>query len=525
MRPENAKPILREGETCWRRCVAARAAVIVDAADYFAAVKAAILQARHTVFLIGWDFDTRIRLDPRDAESQVPDELGAFLAHVVEERPELHIHVLRWDLAVLLMPFRGSTPLVVLDWMMDERIRFRLDHEHPTGSSHHQKIVVVDDSLAFCGGIDMTTDRWDTPRHADDDPHRVRPNGAPYEPWHDATTLVDGEAARALGQIARERWRRATGEEVAESPPCPPCWPQWLEPDFRNIKIGIARTAPAYKEEPAVGEIEALYLEAIARVERQLYIETQYLACGVLCEAMAKRLAEPDGPEIVIVMPESSRGWLEPIAMDSIRKLRLKALRAADRVGRLRVYTPVTDERAPIYVHAKILVADDVLLRVGSSNINNRGMRLDTECDMAIEAGAATDAQAVRGTIARLRNGFIAEHLGVEREVFEKELDAKGSLIAAMEALLRSEGRSLATLDPPEPNWAEEKLADSQALDPESLEEWSSDIGDALKSLTVDAAAEAGWSLAEAVGLAGGRKDDAPTSQETAPVAASRNRR
>ena len=91
----------------------------------------------------------------------------------------------------------------------------KLDGAHPPGASHHQKIVVIDDSLAFCGGIDMTGDRWDTREHRDDEPRRITPGGAPYAPWHDATTAIEGPAAAALGELARDRWRRAGGAALA----------------------------------------------------------------------------------------------------------------------------------------------------------------------------------------------------------------------------------------------------------------------------------------------------------------------
>jgi phospholipase D1/2 len=48
-----APAILRRGRNCWRIERADRVALIVDAADYFAAAKAAIGQARHSVMLIG----------------------------------------------------------------------------------------------------------------------------------------------------------------------------------------------------------------------------------------------------------------------------------------------------------------------------------------------------------------------------------------------------------------------------------------------------------------------------------------
>ncbi|MCE3544068.1 hypothetical protein LXJ56_28215, partial [Escherichia coli] len=81
-------------------------------------------------------------------------------------------------------------------------------------------------------------------------------------------------------------------------------------------------------------------------------------------------LDEVDGPEIVIVNPETAQGWLEPLAMDTARARLVEALRRRDRHGRLRLYHPYTRGGAPIYCHAKITVVDDTQLRIGSANIN-----------------------------------------------------------------------------------------------------------------------------------------------------------
>ena len=233
--------LLRPGETCWRIERAKRLAVIVDAADYFATVRAAVQRARHSVLLIGWDFDTRIKLDPLDGGSEVPNHLGTFLNWVVAQNPELNIHLLRWDLGAMQALGRGTTPLFILNWMTDERMHFKLDGAHPVGSAHHQKIVVIDDTLAFCGGIDMTADRWDTREHLDDDPHRVRPSSRRrYGPWHDVTTAVDGEAARALGDLARARWKRSTGEDLAAPPKVASAWPEGLDPSMTDVDVAIS---------------------------------------------------------------------------------------------------------------------------------------------------------------------------------------------------------------------------------------------------------------------------------------------
>jgi len=452
-----ASRILRPGETCWRIEHAPRLAVIVDAADYFATIRKAMLQARHSVMLVGWDFDTRILLDPRNRDDAAPDRLGRFVKWLVRNRPDLQVYILKWGLGVLPTLGRGSTPMMVLDWMTHSRIRLKLDTAHPSAAAHHQKIVVIDDALAFCGGIDMTADRWDTRAHLDEDPHRIRPTTRRrYGPWHDATTAVDGDAARALGELARERWKRATGEVLEPPPPVDSAWPDGLDPSMTDVQVAISRTVPAHAGHPAVHEIEALYLAAILRAERTLYIESQYFASRSLTDAMIGRLREPDGPEIVIVNPEAADGWLEEEVMGSARAHLLHRVRQADSHNRFRLYTPVTKGGTPIYVHAKVLVMDDRLLRIGSSNLNNRSMGFDTECDLSVEA--QPDDPALRQRIVGLRNDLLAEHLGIQNDVIEAALGrAGGSLIRAIDDL-RGTGRTLVPFEPPELNEAEEEL-------------------------------------------------------------------
>ncbi len=462
--------VLRPGETCWRIVRADRLAVIVDAADYFAIVRQAAQQATHSLLMIGWDFDTRIQLARPERQSEVPNRLGDFLSWVVENRPELQVHILRWDLGTLKELGRGTTPLVILDWMSHDRIHFRLDSAHPVGAAHHQKIVVIDDTLAFCGGIDMTADRWDTREHRDDDPARRRPTTKRrYQPWHDVSTAVDGEAARALGELARERWRHATGEAIDPPPPSRSAWPSGLEPSLRDVDVAIARTAPEDGERKAIHEIEALYLAAIRHAERTIYIESQYFASRRIAEAMAERLWEADGPEIVVVNPESADGWLEEEVMGSSRARVLRLIREGDRHDRFRIYTPVTAGRQPIYVHAKVMVVDDWLLKVGSSNLNNRSLGFDTECDLAIEVRPqAANAAAMQAAILALRNDLIAEHLGETSARVAQAIErSSGSLVAAIE-MLRSDGRSLVPFEPPALNAVEERmLGESAILDPE----------------------------------------------------------
>ena len=355
--------ILVPGETCWRIEPADNLACIVDAADYFHHAKSAMLQAEKRIMLIGWDFDTRIKLEPGKQTLDGPNRLGMFLRWLVREKPDLEILVLKWNIGAFTAIGRGMTPVFVSNWLTDERLRFEIDGAHPVGAAHHQKIIVIDDALAFCGGIDMTVDRWDTSDHVDRNDYRITPSGRRYGPWHDATTAVDGNAAAAIGELARARWKSATGEDLTPVESTATPWPVNLAPTLRVVDVAVARTLPELGERTEVREIEALYLAAIAGAEHTLYIESQYLASRTLAEAIAARLREDDGPEIVLVIPRNADGWLEQKAMDGARHDLLHLLWSADIHDRFGAFYPVTSSGAPIYVHAKVLVMDDRLLR------------------------------------------------------------------------------------------------------------------------------------------------------------------
>ncbi|MBE7183087.1 MAG: phospholipase [Methylobacterium mesophilicum] len=458
------------GRNCFRIAVAERLSVIVDAEDYFRVARAAMLNAQQRITLIGWDFDARITLD-HDTGAEGPDKLGAFIYWLVERNPKLEVFLLRWDVGALATLTRGTTFLTLLKWMRHPRIHTKLDATHPVGSSHHQKIVVIDDCLAFCGGIDMTGDRWDTREHRFRDERRRRPTTRRrYKPWHDATTAITGPMTRVIAEICRERWELAGGQpaltpiEGVET-----CWPEGLATHFRSLPIAVSRSAPPMADRPPVLEIEALYLDQIASAKRFIYAESQYFASRRIAEAVARRLDEPNGPEIVVINPVGAQGWLEPIAMDSARARLAEALRRRDRESRFRIYHPFNEGGQAIYVHAKILIVDDRILRIGSSNMNNRSMRLDTECDVTVDLNLSGDPAAAKA-VAAIRDDLLAEHLGTRPETVRAAIAQKNSLIAAIEAL-RGEGRSLRPYEVPDLSSVEEWLADNEVLDPEGPEE------------------------------------------------------
>ena len=467
-RPDGEAFALEPGRNCWRVARADHAAFVVDAADYYRHARKAMLAARKHIFLMGWDVDTRIRLDT-DPDDGAPEHLGPLLSWLVHNRPGLSIYILAWDGGAYKFLGRGSTLFRLATWSRHERMHFRFDGAHPREACHHQKILVVDDCLAFCGGIDMTGSRWDTRDHLDDHPGRRRPTThRRYPPWHDTTMAVDGEAAKTLGDLARLRWKICTDNDL----PCcgrdDPPWPKELEPAFENLDIGIARTRGRVEGWPEVREIEKLFLDMIAAAERFVYVENQYFSSRVIAQAVIARLQEEDGPEFCIVSPKKSQGWLDDEVMSPARAELMKAVEAADKHGRFRIYTPVTEGGEDIYVHSKVMIVDDRLFRVGSANFNNRSMGLDSECDLMIDGRGRRRSIAA---ITRIRLDLMAEHLGCTPEEVEAAVERKGSLIAAVDALRRGEGRTLIPFVPEEPNKVEKLVAHTEILDPESADQ------------------------------------------------------
>src|SRR3954454_19026090 len=198
----SSKNILQRGRNAWRIEHADRMAVLIDGASFFRAVREALLQARRSVFIIGWDLHSQTRLvGDGDPDDRYPVTLADFLSAIVRERPKLVVRLLLWDYSVLYANERELFPRIALGWKTPDRVRFALDDAVPFGSSQHQKLVIIDDSVAFSGGLDVTIRRWDTSEPRVDNPVRIDPVGKPYRPFHDVQAVVDRSAARPLGGI------------------------------------------------------------------------------------------------------------------------------------------------------------------------------------------------------------------------------------------------------------------------------------------------------------------------------------
>lgn len=442
-------PLLVPGRTCRGRARADRVTLLVDGRDYFTALAQSLALAERQILIDGWDLDSETDLwrgddpppvavgpQPWRQGRPLPSRFGPLLDELVTRRLRLKAHVLAWDFGTLFAVKRGFAPIYHLDWNSHWRVQVRLDGEHPLGSCLHVKVASVDDSVAFVGGLDISRYRWDRPGHAVVDALRVDPAGRPTPPWHDQQLLVDGDAARLVAAWQRERWLVATGNRLHAAPAGLDAWPTGVRPDLRNVRVGLIRTEPEWKERASVREIEALYLAVIARAQRLIYLENQYITSGSIAAALARRLEEERGPEVVIITSRKSSGFLEQATMDVLRGDFLRLLRQADRYDRLRVLTPQVSAEQHLKVHSKVALIDDWYLSCGSANLAARSMGLDVELDLAIEAEGDSSGE-VREFVPRHRARVIGELLGLPGAEVERAIaEQQGSLVRALDALI-----------------------------------------------------------------------------------------
>jgi len=453
--------LLDPGRDCWRVATASRFTPLMENNAYFDALASALQKATTSIVVLGWQFDPRTRLDPESPLTDRRGEIGHQLRMLVREKPDLDVRLLIWKSPLLIAASQGFYPHKAQRWFRKRTVEFRLDNPGILGACHHQKVIVIDDRVAFCGGGDIATDRWDTAEHLDNDPRRCQPSGLFSAPRHEVMCVMDGPAAKALGDLARERWYRATWErtlpDVVESDP----WPDGVEPSLTNVPVGIARTEPRVRGRPEVRENEALHLESIRRAKRLIYLENQYFTSPVIAAALAERLAEPDGPEVVLVSTGRSPSWFDSLTMDTARAEVLYRLEQADRYNRFFAFSPRTIEGDRIIVHAKMSVIDDRLLRIGSTNLNNRSQGLDTECDVAAEPETDDGREAIR----RFRQQSIGHFLGISGEDFAHAEAVMGSVGQAVQTF-GADRMTVLGSDPP--SKAQRMIAEWQLGDPGS---------------------------------------------------------
>lgn len=428
--------IVREGWNCWVKADATKGAFLIDGAEYFQDVYATLRHAERSVFILGWDIAARVPLVHDGGDPGWPPVLRDFLETLARAKPGLSIYILIWDFALYMSLEREPFTAARLSGISLPNFHFAWDAEHPVGACHHQKIVVVDDTVAYCGGLDLTMDRWDTPAHRTRRPGcRRGREGKATPPFHDVMIKVGGEAARRLGLLCRDRWRRGTGQDPvaeAEGPRADEAV-FWSRTDFERTAVAISRNEPDYRDRPPVPEIRRMFVDLIRSASRTLYLENQYFTEEIVIGEIEKSLLRPKGPEIVLVLPAWPTGWLEEQTLWRIRDANIRRLRALDRGGRFRAYCVVSSDDPSVFVkvHSKVVIADDLYAFVSSANINRRSMGVDTECGVLVDG---TSEPRVREAVGRLRARLVGEHLGLPEDRAARALAGEGSLIRLIEA-------------------------------------------------------------------------------------------
>ncbi len=408
----------------WRLQEANKICCLIDGEDYFSALHQAIIQAEHAIYIIGWDIHSQfnlIRNPEKDRpDANMPSVFRELLEKKVSHAPNLNVYILVWDFSPILTFDREPLQKLKFDFLTEDRIHFRMHKASAVGASHHQKIVVVDDSLAFCGGLDITHGRWDSSEHDLKDKRRIDiPGGKIPRPYHDVQFMVNGDCAKSLGDLARTRWTDATDQILQ---PCAhrDLWIPDITPDFLRGCIAISLTVSRSEKMGEKRQIEQSLIKMIRIAEKIIYIENQYFTSKTICEALQARLMEKSGPEVVIVTGRSTDGWLSQNSMDLLRCYAIRKLKSSDKYNRFKIYYPElpgSTLKTSLNVHAKLMIIDDKLLRVGSANLNDRSMGLDTECDLTLISTSIDQSM----TIAKIRNKLISEHLGYSNN----ELDFK----------------------------------------------------------------------------------------------------
>ncbi|WP_407183147.1 VTT domain-containing protein [Bradyrhizobium centrosematis] len=418
------------GETVWRRCEARRVAVLNDGAAYFAALREALLEAQDLVYIIGWDIHSETRLVGASghADDGLPEQLGPFLRALVQRRPALQINVLVWDFVSFYASEREWNSAAKFTAGTDGRVRFHLDSTLPFGSAQHQKIVCIDGSLAFVGGLDLTIRRWDTSDHRADHELRCDPEGKPYPPFHDVQCLVDGDAAVSLFDLAEERWR-AAGQQTHERRALKRMrWPAHVPVEAEHVRVGIARTEVICPAGSTIREVERSLIAAIRSATSFVYIENQFTSAIKIARELAEQMRRVPTLRVLVVAPKLHSSWLESQAMQNGRGAFIACFDEAGVADRIRFVYPVSragDTEAAVMVHSKLMIVDDRILRIGSANLNNRSMGADSECDLILEA--TTDEH--RDFIASVRRRLIAHFCGLDEQAIAQNEDRLPALL------------------------------------------------------------------------------------------------
>ncbi len=418
--------IFEPGENCWVESNATFAAPLIDCANYYKALHSSIVKAKHSIFIVGWDIDSRIRLirGEDEAQSSAPSVISDLLKWKAEQTPDIQIYLLRWDSSLAFFAQRELWAKEAWDEKTPDNVKTELDDTIPMGGSQHQKIVVIDDELVFSGGMDVSTNRWDTRDHPVVSEERDGPDGE-YGPLHDVQMVSSGPVVADFSKLVRWRWQRVANEtpiairdnaNINIDAPIPAAWPESYPPIFKNVECALARTIPFMDEVEPAQEVRHMLLDLIGQAESFIYIENQFTTRQEIAEELNRQLKLKPNLNVCIVSSYEPKGKFECEAFWASRIQFKTILESGISPERVKMtYSSIEDmqgKRAYKRIHSKVMTIDDKYLVIGSSNLSNRSMTLDTEIDTVLYGNTPENKQSV----VNVRNDLLAEHTGRELE-------------------------------------------------------------------------------------------------------------
>jgi phosphatidylserine/phosphatidylglycerophosphate/cardiolipin synthase-like enzyme len=391
--------------------------ILVDGTEALSRIVEELRRAESHVHLTGWFFSPGFVLT-REPEHVV---LRNFLAELAER---VDVRVLAWAGAPLPLfrPSRADVRRMRAALCGGSRVRCALDARERPLHCHHEKTIVVDDRVAFVGGIDLTDesgDRLDSSEH----PARAQLG------WHDATALVRGPAAADVAANFTMRWREVTGETLPE--------PAAAEPRG-DVEVQVVRTIPnsVYGAVPR-GDYRILesYVRALRSARRLIYLENQFLWSPEIVSILSEKLRRPPADEfrLLVVLPADPKSGADQ-SRGQVASL-IEADDGNDRFLACTLYARSPAGADQVYVHAKIGLVDDEWLTIGSANLNEHSLFNDTELNLVVRDPSVASATRLR---------LWSEHLELPAAELEGEpaalVDARWRAIAGEQLERREAG-------------------------------------------------------------------------------------
>ncbi len=409
----------------WKRAEVANAAALIDAENYFRAFYHSAITARRYILIAGWQFEleTELLRGKEAANAQYPVSFWSLLSALCEREPELHVYVLGWDYSLAYVLERQWLQAARAKLTGHPRVHLEFRIHPDLVGSFHEKFVVVDDKIAFAGGIDFCQSRWDTCAHRLIEPDRRDALGRLSKPYHDVQAAVMGPVVRDFVEAFKAAWFAGAGKRldlpVIGAEPVPAldqllgAQPLRLPPEG----LVLCRTLPPTESSEGVCEVQASYGALIRGAVRLIYAEAQYFTSSAIADALLQRLADAGRPRLVVIimMPNGAESPKEDLVLGGRQRRILSLLHAAARrYGHELRVSYVAEKGAegrPVmtFVHSKLMIVDDCRLSLGSANFTNRSMSVDSELNLVWNIDGPLEPVP---EIRQLRCSLMAEHAG-----------------------------------------------------------------------------------------------------------------